>query len=143
MITVQVGGRKFSIVTVLSTVAAAVAALATLVTYAGSIASSVPRGRSATDAEHERLQALIVAAEERLNERVDTSLMAAQASTEGFRNEWRCDEYEEELAELEERAADLRERGEPVPPEVTRRIERLREIIGPENMNCAQFEIDD
>lgn len=143
MISVQVGDRKYSLTKIVASAATVVGGGLALWAYAGEIGSSIPRGRQVTDATHARLEAAIAEAEARLEELVDASLMAANQATNDFRAEWRCDEHEEELAELEARAADLRERGEPVPPEVTRRIERLREIIGPENMNCAQFEIDD
>lgn len=128
MIKLKLGDHEYSARQVLAATVAIGASIAAAITYGGTIVDAAPRVVWKTQSGHDQDVA-------RLEALIEDALMATAGEVGKFRDEWKCDEYEEELEALLRR----QDAGEGTATD-GERIRRLRELIGPENLNCARFE---
>lgn len=128
MIRIKIGQKEYSPIKLGGAVLAVLAALVTVISQGETLARTWPKVAWTSQHGHEADIA-------RLEDQIEQALMATAGEVGDFRDEWKCDEYEEELAvlldKLDDGSATAQDR---------ERIRRIREIIGEDGLDCARFE---
>ena len=142
MIQVTIGTKSYSLVKVLGVGAAILAGTGAMLKNGESIAGVWPHVAWKSKAGHtvdiETIEAGYRAEIERLEGLINDGIMATGESVDNFRNEWKCDEWREELDALLEKV----EAGSATAQDRDR-IRVLQEKMGPVaggGLNCAQYE---
>lgn len=135
MIKITIGNKEYSLLKVAGAAVAILAGASAVVSYGENISTAWPHIAYKTQAAHDADIAEIYEQHANLENMAEAIERALAGEVKQFRDEWLCDELDDELGELLDKvqAGNATERDR-------QRITRIRARISPDNLNCARFE---